>query len=186
MARFVYAVPILFAFAASAACAAPKTIVTENPTTKLKSWKQVEKAFSIELIQLLPDFVQATFSARDLPPAIFASTKGYCIFGTVVRNESDGEVSYRVADWRYQTGDAKLYKLKTKTEWIETWKKFGADFGYAILPDDMTFDPGDWAQGFTTPRIKPGAKFDLIYSWNENGKKQTGTLRNLVCPNSNA
>lgn len=170
-------------FLGTGPASAGKTIVTENPTTKLKSWKQVEKTFSVELIQLLPDFVEATFSARDLPPAIFASMKDYCIFGTVVRNESPGEISYRIADWRYQTRDGKIHKLKTKTEWMETWKKSGADFGYAILPDDMTFDSGDWAQGFTTPRIKPGARFDLIYSWNSNGKKQTGTLRDLVCPN---
>lgn len=162
---------------------AGKTVVTENPSTKLKSWKQIENGFSIELIQLLPEFVQATFAARDLPAAIFQSMRGYCVFGTVVRNESEAEVSYRVADWRYRTRDGKTHALRTKSEWIAVWKKAGADFGFAILPDDITFDAGDWAQGFTTPKVAPGTQFDLIFTWNLHGKKHTGILRNVACPN---
>lgn len=162
---------------------AGKTVVSEDPTTKLKSWKQIENGFSVELIQLLPEFVQATFAARDLPPAIFRSMRGYCVFGTIVRNESEAEVSYRVADWRYRTRDGKTHALRTKSEWIAVWKKAGADFGFAILPDDITFDPGDWAQGFTTPQVAPGTQFDLIFSWNLHGKKHTGILRNVACPN---
>lgn len=181
--RYVRATLLVVAALACGPALAGKTVVTENPTTKLKSWKQIENGISVELIQLLPDFVQATFAARDLPASIFESMRGYCVFGTVVRNESEAEVSYRVADWRYRTRDGKSHTLRTKTEWIATWKKSGADFGFAILPDDITFDAGDWAQGFTTPRIPPGTQFDLIFTWNMHGKKHTGTLRNVVCPN---
>lgn len=54
--------------------------------------------FSLELVQLQPEFIQATYTARELPPAIFQSMRGYCVFGTVARNETNAALSYRVAD----------------------------------------------------------------------------------------
>jgi hypothetical protein len=166
----------------AAASWADDTIITTNPETGLKTWKKSDRGFSLELVQLLPEFVQATYASRDLPPAIYASMHGYCIFGTIARNETSAPLSYRVAEWRYITVDGKQHRLRTKSEWIATWKKLGADFSYSILPDDMTFDEGDWAQGFTTPRIAPGTRFDLIYVWRQHGKTYTGKLENLFCP----
>lgn len=167
---------------ASAASWAADTIVSEDPETKLKSWKKSENGFSLELIQLLPEFVQATYASRDLPPAIFDSLRGYCVFGTVARNETAQPLSYRVAEWRYITADGKRHRLRTKSQWIAVWKKLGADFSYSILPDDITFEEGDWAQGFTTPRIAPGTRFNLVYVWRQHGKTFTGKLENLSCP----
>lgn len=161
---------------------AADTIISENPETKLKSWKKSERGFSLELVQLLPEFVQATYTSRDLPPAIFDSMRGYCVFGTIARNETALPLSYRVAEWRYITADGKPHRLRTKSQWIAVWKKLGADFSYSILPDDITFEEGDWAQGFTTPRIAPGTRFDLIYVWRQHGKSFTGKLENLACP----
>ena len=172
----------LLLFAAYGVARAGEVAIMENPTTGLKSWKKSDRGFSLELIQLLPEFVQAIYSSRDLPPAIFDSMRGYCIFGTVVRNETPHALSYRVAEWRYVTADGKQHRLRTKSQWVAAWKKLGADFSYSILPDDMTFDEGDWAQGFTTPHIAPGTRFDLIYVWRQHGKTHTGKLENLVCP----
>lgn len=173
---------MVFLLLAATAAWAGETVVMENPETGLKSWKKVENGFSLELIQLLPEFVEATYASRDLPPAIYASMKGYCIFGTVARNETDAPLSYRVADWRYVTADGRRHRLRTKSEWIRVWKKLGADFSYSILPDDITFDAGDWAQGFTTPKVPPGARFDLIYTWRQHGKTYTAKLENVECP----
>lgn len=161
---------------------AAETVVTVNPDTGLKTWKKDHPVFSLELVQLLPEFVQAMYSSRDLPPAIYDSMRGYCIFGTIVRNESDAHVSYRVADWRYVTVDGKKHRLRTKSEWVNIWTKLGADFSFSILPADMTFESGDWAQGFTTPKIAPGTRFDLIYTWRQHGKTYTDKLENLACP----
>ena len=157
-------------------------IVTKNPETGLATWKKSDRGFSLELVQLLPEFVQATYSSRDLPPAIFASMRGYCVFGTIARNETDAPLSYRVADWRYITANGKHHRLRTKSQWVSVWKKLGADFSYSILPDDMTFEEGDWSQGFTTPKMAPGTRFDLIFSWSQHGKTHTGKLENLACP----
>ncbi|MDP1682954.1 MAG: hypothetical protein Q8L39_14430 [Burkholderiales bacterium] len=161
---------------------AAQTIVTHNPETGLKTWKKSDRGFSLELVQLLPEFVQATYSSRDLPPAIFDSMRDYCVFGTVARNETDAPLAYRVANWRVVTADGKKHRLRTKSQWIKVWAKLGADFSYSILPDDMTFEAGDWAQGFTTPKIAPGTRFDLIYTWRQHGKTYTDKLENLACP----
>lgn len=173
----------LFLLAFGSARAAEMT-VTQNPDSGLNTYKRSDRGFSIELIQLLPDFVQATYASRDLPPAIFESMRGYCIFGTVARNETDAPLSYRVADWRFVTPDGKRHRLRTKSEWIAVWAKLGADFSYSILPDDMTFEEGDWAQGFTTPKVAAGTRFDLIYTWRQHGKTYTGTMRHLACPSA--
>lgn len=167
---------------APALAGAAEQVEMVNPETGLKSWKKVDRGFSLELVQLMPEFVEATYASRDLPPALYASMKGYCIFGTVVRNESDAPLAYRVAEWRYVTPDGKRHRLRTKSEWIRVWRKLGADFSYSILPDDIEFDVGDWAQGFTTPKIAPGTRFDLIYTWRQHGKTHTGRLTNLECP----
>lgn len=161
---------------------AAQTIVTQNPETGLKTWKKSDRGFSLELVQLLPEFVQATYSSRDLPPAIYDSMRGYCIFGTVARNESDAPLAYRVADWRFVTTDGKQHRLRTKSQWVKVWSKLGADFSFSILPDDLTFEVGDWAQGFTTLKIAPGTRFDLIYTWRQHGKTYTDKLENLACP----
>ena len=158
-------------------------VETVNPETALKTWKKSDRGFSLELVQLLPEFVQATYASRDLPPAIFDSMRGYCIFGTIARNETDAPLAYRVADWRIVTSTGKKYHLRTKSQWIKAWAKLGADFSYSILPDDITFEEGDWAQGFTTPKIAPGTRFDLIYTWRQHGKTYTDKLENLACPN---
>ena len=152
-----------------------------DPESGLLSWKQVDRGFSLELIQLLPDYVKALYSSRGLPKSVVDGMAPYCVFGSVVQNHSRGELSYRVADWRYVTADGKKHRLKTKTQWLAEWKKQGSDFGWSILPAAMTFDTGDWAQGFTTVRLPPGSHFDLIYSWRHHGKHYTGTLKNLIC-----
>lgn len=152
-----------------------------DPDSGLLAWKKVDRGFSLELIQLLPEYVAALYSSRGLPPAVVDSIRGYCVFGSVAQNQSGGTLSYRVADWRVVTPDGKQHPLKTKPEWVAEWTKLGSDFGWSILPATMSFDTGDWAQGFTTVQLPPGSHFDLIYSWRHHGKRYTGKMGNLVC-----
>ena len=154
---------------------------TQDPNSGLYSWKVVDRGFSLELIQLAPDFIRAVYAARDLPPAMIEEVASYCAFGTVARNETDFPLSYRVADWRALLPDGSKQRLRTKREWLAGWKKMGVDFGFSILPDAITFDVGDWAQGFTTVKLPRGSRFDLIYSWKQQGKIFSGKLPNLVC-----
>ncbi len=171
---------ILFVLTLGRSWAADVTTM-QDPNSGLYSWKIVDRGFSLELIQLSPDFVRAVYAARNLPPAMVEKMASYCVFGTVARNESDSPLSYRVADWRAVTPDGARRRLRTKTEWVAQWEKTGVDFGFSILPDKITFDVGDWAQGFTTVKLPHGSHFDLIYSWEQHGKTFTGKLPKLVC-----
>ncbi|MFQ5644048.1 MAG: hypothetical protein ACE5FQ_10190 [Thiogranum sp.] len=152
-----------------------------DPDTGLMSWQVREPGVSMQLLQLLPDFVRATYIARGLPPDIVEAVARYCVFGTIITNDSQHRLSYRVSDWRYITTDGKAHALKTKTQWVNEWKAHGVAFRWSILPDDQTFEPGDWSQGFTTIDLPPGSTFDLVYSWRYRGENHEGKLEGLRC-----
>src|SRR5512143_4043740 len=179
--RPLFRLACLLALAGPALAAADEQTQNRDPDSGLLSWKKEDRGFSLELIQLYPDFVAAVYSSRGLPPTVVDSMKDYCVFGTVAQNHSGAILSYRVAEWRYVTPDGRRHRLKTKPEWVAEWKKLGADFGWSILPAAVNFDTGDWAQGFTTVRLPPDSRFDLLYSWSHHGKRYTGKLENLSC-----
>ncbi|HHH43950.1 MAG TPA: hypothetical protein ENK49_07420 [Gammaproteobacteria bacterium] len=160
---------------------AGETQTYTDPDTGLLSWQVREPGFSMQLLQLLPDYVRATYMARGLPPDLVETVAGYCVFGTIITNDSQHRLSYRVADWRYITSDGKAHRLKTKTQWVSEWKERGVAFRWSILPDDQTFEPGDWSQGFTTIALPPGSTFDLVYSWRYQGETREGKLEGLRC-----
>ncbi len=151
------------------------------PDTGLLSWKVMDRGFSLEFIQLLPDFVRAVYAARGLPPEAIEGIARYCVFGTIAINTSNSQVAYRVADWRYVTPDGKEHPLKTKTQWVNEWGKMGIPFKWSILPDDQAFEVGDWSQGFTTVALPRESIFDLIYSWTLEGKTHVGRIEKLRC-----
>src|SRR5512143_3610239 len=124
--RPLFRIACLLALAAPALPAAAEQTQNRDPDRGLLSWKKQDRGFSLELIQLYPDFVAAVYSSRGLPPAVVDGMKEYCVFGTVAQNQSGGTLSYRVADWRYVTPDGQPHRLKTKPEWIAEWKKQGA------------------------------------------------------------
>ena len=152
-----------------------------DPDTGLLSWQIREPGFGMQLLQVLPDYVRATYSARGLPPDVVETVAAYCVFGTIVTNDSQQQLSYRVADWHYVTKDGKSHPLKTKTQWVNEWKDQGIAFRWSILPDDQTFEPGDWSQGFTTLPLPPGSVLDLVYSWRYQGETHEGKIEGLRC-----
>jgi len=175
--RFIFLLALLLVPAIHAA----ELTQNRDPESGLLAWKKVDRGFSLELIQLLPEYVAALYSSRNLPPAVVDSMRGYCVFGSVAQNQSGGTLDYRVADWRVVTPDGKQHRLKTKPEWVAEWKTLGSDFGWSILPATASFDTGDWAQGFTTVKLPPGSHFDLLYAWRHHGKRYRGKMENLVC-----
>jgi hypothetical protein len=50
-----------------------------------------------------------------------------------------------------------------------------------LLPDDQSFAPGDWSQGFTTLPLMPDETFNLHYSWTLEGKTYEATIKELRC-----
>lgn len=164
------------------AASAAEYLNTRDSSSGALSWKVNDRGFSLELIQLPPDFIRAFYASRDLPPPLRDEVADFCTFGTVARNESNAPVSYRVADWRAVTADGVRHKLRTKSEWLALWKALGPDSRYSVLPDVMTFDVGDWFQGLTAIKLPRGTKFDLVYTWRQHGKTFTGKLPGPVCP----
>jgi len=156
--------------------------VHENPDSHLLTWTAEDDGFSIELIQLLPDFVRAIYSNHHFPEKEVEEIAGYCVFGSIIKNTSDKTLTYKVADWRYIADNSAPMPVKTKSQWLEQWRKSGITFSWTLLPDAGTFYVGDWQQGFTTIKLPRNSEFDLIFKWQLDGKEHVGKIEKLRCP----
>ena len=165
---------------------AAEVSIHKNETTGLLTWTAEDNGFQIELIQLLPDFIRAIYSKHNFPDAEVERAAGYCVFGTILKNTSEQHMSYRVKDWRYRAKNddgtyGKALPVKTKTQWLEEWRRAGIKFSWTLLPDEGEFAVGDWQQGFTTVELPREAEFDLIYRWQLDGVEHEGVLQGLRC-----
>ena len=156
------------------------TLIIEEETG-LKHWKITEHGLDLELIQVPPDFIRASYAARGLPPTVSEAVATRCVFGTIVRNVSETSLSYRVADWRHIKSDGTELPIKTKSEWLEEWHGMGVRFSWSILADAPTFAVGDWIQGFTTLVAPHGSRVALKVVWTIEGKSYAKVLSNLEC-----
>lgn len=155
--------------------------VHKNETSGLLTWTVVDEGFRLEFIQLLPDFVRAIYAKHNFPKKEVERAAAFCVFGTILNNTSNQLMSYDVRDWKYQTKDGKEHAVKTKTQWLQEWKKVGINFSWTLLPDKGEFEVGDWQQGFTTIKLSPETEFDLTYKWQLGGKEYAGVLEGLKC-----
>ena len=153
----------------------------KNEASGLYSWVAESEGFSIELIQLLPDFVRAIYMSHDFPDAEVDEIASYCVFGTIIKNTSQQQLDYDVANWYYTDKDGNNHPVKTKTQWLDQWRKAGVTFSWTLLPDKGTFYQGDWQQGFTTIKLPRNSKFTLTYKWSINGIEHTDTFEGLRC-----
>ncbi|MCW8831228.1 MAG: hypothetical protein OQK32_06890, partial [Gammaproteobacteria bacterium] len=134
---------------------------------------------------LLPDFVRAIYSSHDFSRAEIERIAGYCVFGSIIKNTSQQQLSYKVKNWTYTDAVGKTHPVKTKSQWLEEWRRAGITFSWTLLPDDGVFNVGDWQQGFTTVKLPRKAQFDLTYTWTLDSKAHSGTLKNLQCAPEN-
>jgi len=155
--------------------------IHKNEITGLRTWTIENEGFKIELIQLIPDFVRAIYAKHNFPKQEVERIASYCVFGTILKNTSEKHLSYRVSDWRYKTADGKQYPVKTKTMWLEEWKKVGIKFSWTLLPDIGEFSVGDWQQGFTTVKLPRETTFDFIYKWKIDGVPHVGVIKAMQC-----
>jgi len=161
--------------------AAQQVSIHKNEVTGLLTWTADDDGFKIQLIQLIPDFVRAVYAKHHFPKQEVERVASYCVFGTILKNTSDQQLSYRVADWRYRTKDEKKHPVKTKTQWLDEWRKAGITFSWTLLPDIGEFSVGDWQQGFTTIKLPRETSFDFIYKWQLDGVAHTGVIKNMRC-----
>ena len=160
---------------------AAEVTIHKIETSGLLTWAAKDDGFNIELIQLNPDFVRAVYGKRDFPADEVERIASYCVFGSIIQNTSQQQLSYRVADWRYVDKSGKYYPVKTKAQWLEEWRKAGITFAWTLLPESGNFGIGDWQQGFTTIKIDRNENFDFIYTWKLDGVKHQGTIENMSC-----
>lgn len=157
------------------------TQVTRNPKTGLLTWKVDENGFALSLQQLTVDDVRAIYEGMGASPAIVNRIAAYCVFGTDARNLSHRPIRYDVTRWRAVTASGVKHRLRSKIGWQRIWKPLGVDYGFTIFPAKQTFEPGDWGEGFTTVKLPPGTRFDLIYRWKKQGKTHRGELHGVRC-----
>lgn len=160
---------------------AAEVTIQKNDASGLLTWTAKDDGFSIQLIQLNPDFVRAVYAKHDFPAQEVERIAGYCVFGSIIQNTSQQQLGYRVSDWRYVDRNGKSYPVKTKDQWLSEWSKAGVSFAWTLLPGSGDFGIGDWQQGFTTIKIDRNEKFDFIYTWTLDGKKHQGKIENMSC-----
>ena len=153
----------------------------KNEDSGLYSWVAESEGFSIELIQLLPDFIRAIYMSHNFPDAEVDEIASYCVFGTIIKNTSEQQMDYDVASWYYTDKRGKNHPVKTKTQWLQQWRKAGVTFSWTLLPDKGTFYQGDWQQGFTTIKLPRDSEFSLTYKWSLNGTEHTDIFEGLRC-----
>ena len=160
---------------------AAEITVQQNERSGLYSWVAQSEGFSIELIQVLPDFIRAIYMAHEFPETEVEEIAGYCVFGTIIKNTSDKQLDYDVSTWYYTDAQGKQYPVKTKSEWLAQWREAGVTFSWTLLPDKGTFYEGDWQQGFTTIKLPRESAFTLTYKWSLDGKEYTDQFEGLRC-----
>lgn len=183
MMKYLFIKPVLLIvlILAVTEATAAETSIHKNEISGLLTWTVSDEGFQIELIQLLPDFIRAIYAKHNFPKEEVERAASYCVFGTILKNTSDKHLSYRVLDWRYRTKDGIQHPVKTKTQWLEEWRKAGILFSWTLLPDVGEFSVGDWQQGFTTIKLPRETEFDFIYKWQLDGVTHTGILENMKC-----
>jgi hypothetical protein len=163
------------------AAAAAEVTVRTNAQTGLPVWEVRAGGLSVDLVPLLPDFVRAVFASRGLPAEASELIAAECVFGTIVRNESPGPLSYAVADWRAVTADGRAHPVKAKAAWMDRWRELGVTFQWLLLPDQQTLEVGDWSQAFTTLALPGDTVFDLELAWSEHGEAFRATVAGVRC-----
>jgi hypothetical protein len=119
--------------------------------------------------------------SHDFPDAEVDEIASYCVFGTIIKNTSQQQLDYDVANWYYTDKHGNKHPVKTKTQWLEQWHKAGVTFSWTLLPDKGRFYKGDWQQGFTTIKLPPESEFSLTYKWSISGIEHTDTFEGLRC-----
>jgi len=172
---------LLIGVGAGGAYAKTQVTVEKNPKIGTLNWTATDDGLSIQLVQLLPDFVRAVYAKHGLPAKLYNEIGDYCVFGTIFRNTSGKTLDYDVRDWRAVSSAGVQGRIKPKSEWAEEWLKAGIHFSWTLFPGAGTFYAGDWQQGFTTIKLPHGTRFDLILKWNIDGVKHTGRIHNMQC-----
>lgn len=155
------------------------------------SWEQRSGGAFLQLSQITPDQSRAFFLNRGFTREAVEAYAAACVFMVIVRNETSAStVFYRLAEWRArQAGESRA--LKQRKDWLVLWEQKGLPeaariaFEWSQLPDEQSFERGDWNQGMASIGLPHGGTFDLEYQWHVAGQIHHGTLKGVRCADAN-
>ncbi len=160
--------------------------------TQLKSWKLIQGALSLEIIQRLPDQTRGFFLARGFSREIANDIGTQCVLQTIGKNTTlagkEAAISYNLKDWIVRTA-TETRGIKLKEQWSDEWQ--GEDvneaaklaFRWATFPTAQSFEPGgDYNWGMISFGLPPGSLFDLQVTWKEDNEIQSNWIRQIECP----
>ena len=161
-----------------------------DSATTLPFWSWKTEVIQFRLVQRLPDQTRGYFMARQFPAEHAETIADSCVFQTIFKNTSSSaspvEVKYNLDEW-YVSRLGKPVNLVTREKWHERWFKVKLPkaaliaFEWSLLPTRQTYNAMDYNWGMTMFDLKPGSRFELQFSWYENGKKQSATIPDLEC-----
>jgi hypothetical protein len=159
-----------------------------NAETGIESWQVHDQGVGFTLMQISPDQARGFFIGRGFDRQSVDYYASYCVFMTIVRNESvPDSISYNLADWTFYPRQGKPGKLKLKDAWLKEWQQRGVSkpaqiaFEWSQHPITQTFEVGDWNQGMTTYALPLGSYFDLKFRWKVDGVMHETTLKDVHC-----
>lgn len=161
----------------------------EDPATGLKYWLWDHNGFYLRLTQRLPDQTRAYFEARGFNQASAEILATSCVFQTMVKNtgtEPGSKIDAKLSDWQV-VSDGKQQAMLLREHWQKTWQQNKLPesaliaLEWSLLPSQIIYDINDYNWGMSSYGLPPGSTFDLIFSWNRNGKSYQGRINDVIC-----
>lgn len=161
----------------------------EDPVTGLKYWQWDNNGFLLRLTQRLPDQTRAYFEARGFDKASAEIAATSCIFQTMIKNtgtDPSDIVSSTISDWEVISGKSNtrlLHREYWRNLWLERNQTEAARvaFEWSLLPESVEYDINDYNWGMSSYGLPPGSQFDLVFTWNRDGKTFEGRIDNVLC-----
>ena len=177
-----------FLFLCFSAQAAVTTGTDEQ--AQLPYWQWQDEVVSLRFVQRLPDQTRAYFAGRGFQGDDVKLIAGHCFFQTVFKNvasvQSKTLLEYDVDKW-YAVIDGKQVGLKMREAWQTIWTARNTGpaqkiaFEWSLLPTRQRYLPSDYNWGMSVFPIAHGATFDLVLSWQINGKNTSAIIKGMQC-----
>lgn len=185
--RNIFIVPIIGLLSLS--CFAETTQSTSvDPITSAGTWKIFSHGVNYSLTQILPEQGQAFYVNRGFTQKQIEPYTSSCVYMTVLRNESaPGTIHFISNSWKVLV-NGKQHPLVSVDNWVQqlttgnTKKSALIAFRWAQFPPEQEYEPGgDWNQGMLSVGLPPGSQFDVIASWDIEGKVFEVKLQGVQC-----
>jgi hypothetical protein len=173
-----------------AASASAERVTGTDEEAQLPFWEWRTEVLSLRFAQRLPDQSRAYFAGRGFQEEDTKLIASHCIFQTVFKNvaaaDSQHVVEYDLDKWLVVFNGQQL-PLKKREVWPSIWQERKTKpaqkiaFEWSLLPTRQRYLPADYNWGMTIFPLAHGSVFDLLLSWQVDGKPQQATIKNMQC-----